>query len=141
MIAPVDRADDGVVDRATGEVVLFTDIDQSTPIHELDKLLSWYREGYEVVTAEVGARAMTLYQEQDFDLVLLDVMMPGVDGFEVSRTLREGDRQKKVPVVFVTSKDDSKSMQEGFRSGGRVYLTKPFTNFQLVKTVKSVIGD
>jgi DNA-binding response OmpR family regulator len=41
----------------------------------------------------------------------------------------------------VTSKDDSKSMQEGFRSGGRVYLTKPFTNFQLVKMVKSVIGD
>jgi DNA-binding response OmpR family regulator len=99
------------------------------------------REGYEVVTAEDGTKAMTLYQEQDFDLVLLDVMMPGVDGFEVSRTLREGDRQKKVPVVFVTSKDDSKSMQEGFRSGGRVYLTKPFTNFQLVKMVKSVIGD
>jgi DNA-binding response OmpR family regulator len=99
------------------------------------------REGYEVVTAEDGAQAMSLYKEQEFDLVLLDVMMPGVDGFEVSRTLREGDRQKKVPVVFVTSKDDSKSMQEGFRSGGRVYLTKPFTNFQLVKMVKSVIGD
>lgn len=99
------------------------------------------REGYDVVTAEDGTRAMALYQEQDFDLVLLDVMMPGVDGFEVSRTLREGNRQKKVPVVFVTSRDDSKSMQEGFRSGGRVYLTKPFTNFQLVKMVKSIIGD
>jgi DNA-binding response OmpR family regulator len=125
--------------RNTGMKRILVVDDDPTYLTLEEKVLK--REGYEVVTAEDGAQAMSLYREQEFDLVLLDVMMPGVDGFEVSRTLREGDRQKRVPVVFVTSKDDSKSMQEGFRSGGRVYLTKPFTNFQLVKMVKSVIGD
>ena len=98
-------------------------------------------EGYRATPAMDGKQAIEIFEAGSFDLVLLDVMMPGVDGFEVSRTLRDGNQQKKVPVVFVTSKDDSKSMQEGFRSGGRVYLTKPFTNFQLVKMVKSIIGD
>jgi DNA-binding response OmpR family regulator len=81
-----------------------------------------------------------LFSQREFDLVLLDVMMPGVDGFEVSRQLRQTGNPKRVPVVFITVKDDAESMREGFRSGGSIFLSKPFTAVQLAKLVRSLIG-
>ena len=62
-----------------------------------------------------------------------------INGFEVSQWVR-GESEKRIPVVFVTAKDDAQSMKEGFRAGGTVYLTKPFTTTQLVKAVTSLIG-
>ncbi len=97
------------------------------------------REGYEVVTATDGAQALALLSDQDFDLLLLDIMMPGIDGFEVSRTVRQRKTNTRLPVVFVTAKDDAASMKEGFRSGGTVFLSKPFTANQLLKVVRSMI--
>ena len=104
----------------------------------LEKILR--REGYDVMVVKDGTAAIELFNRQTFDLVLLDIMMPGVDGFEVSRTLRHGSGPGKVPVVFITSKDDAESMREGFRSGGSVFLSKPFTAIQLTKLVRSLIG-
>jgi DNA-binding response OmpR family regulator len=99
------------------------------------------REGYEVLTASNGARAISLIKEgRSIDLILLDVMMPNINGFEVSQWVRGEGGEKRVPVVFVTAKDDAQSMKEGFRAGGTVYLTKPFTTTQLVKVVSSLIG-
>ena len=98
------------------------------------------REGYDVEVVQDGSAAIEMFSEHTFDLVLLDIMMPGVDGFEVSRRLRQGDGRGKVPVVFITSKDDAESMREGFRSGGSVFLSKPFTANQLTKLVRSLIG-
>ena len=104
----------------------------------LEKVLK--REGYEVMVVQDGTAALEVLSSQAFDLVLLDVMMPGVDGFEVSRKLRQADTPGKVPVVFITAKDDAESMREGFHSGGSVFLTKPFTPIQLAKLVRSLIG-
>ena len=98
------------------------------------------REGYEVKVVQNGSEAISVFSAQDFDLVLLDVMMPGVDGFEVSRKLRQAEKPGKVPVVFITKKDDAESMQEGFRSGGSIFLSKPFTANQLTSLVRSIIG-
>lgn len=95
--------------------------------------------GYAVTTARDGTSAISLFNQQDFDLVLLDVMMPGVDGFEVSRTFRQLDGSKRVPVVFVTARDDAESMREGFLSGGTLFLAKPFTSHQLLHVVRSMI--
>jgi len=102
-----------------------------------EKILS--REGYEVVTASDGNRAVELVKQQEFDLVLLDVMMPGLDGFEVSRTFQREGGPRSVPVVFVTAKDDPDAMREGFRSGGTVFLSKPFTANQLLRVVHSML--
>lgn len=97
------------------------------------------KAGYEVDTALDGFSAVQLVGLAEFDLVLLDVMMPGMDGFEVSRVIREkGGRE--LPVVFVTARDDSDSMREGFRSGGSVFLSKPFTANQLLRIVGDILG-
>ncbi len=98
------------------------------------------REGYEVITAADGAAALALLQAQAFDLLLLDIMMPGADGFEVSRAVPRAKGQRATPVVFVTARDDPQAMREGFRSGGTVFLTKPFTAGQLTRIVRSMLG-
>ncbi len=99
------------------------------------------REGYEVLTASNGAKAISLIKTgRKIDLILLDVMMPNINGFEVSEWVRGSENEKRIPVVFVTAKDDAQSMKEGFQAGGTVYLTKPFTTTQLAKVVSSLIG-
>jgi CheY-like chemotaxis protein len=95
--------------------------------------------GYAVTTAYDGISAIALLSQQEFDLVLLDVMMPGIDGFEVSRTFRQMDGSDKVPVVFVTARDDAETMREGFQAGGTLVLSKPFTSKKLLDTVRTVI--
>jgi DNA-binding response OmpR family regulator len=95
--------------------------------------------GYAVTTANDGISAISILNEHDFDLVLLDVMMPGVDGFEVSRTFRQMDGSDKVPVVFITARDDAETMREGFQAGGTLVLTKPFNSKTLLDVVRTVI--
>lgn len=112
--------------------------DDPNVLSMLEKVLR--REGYEVMVVQNGTAAISMFSEREFDLILLDVMMPGVDGFEVSRTLRQADKPRKVPVVFITAKDDAESMREGFRSGGSIFISKPFTATQLTKLVRSLIG-
>ncbi|MFH1807123.1 MAG: response regulator [Pseudomonadota bacterium] len=99
------------------------------------------REGYEVVTASDGAGAMALLQEQDFDLVLLDIMMPGVDGYAVSRAFRENKANRRVAVIFISSREDTQAITEGFRAGGTLFLRKPFSANQLTRMVKGMIRE
>jgi len=98
------------------------------------------REGYEVHSAQNGQEAIALIKQNKYDAVLLDIMMPGMNGFEVSRVIRETVSKKTTPVVFVTAKDDAETMKEGFHAGGTVFLSKPFTARQLVKVVQAVIS-
>ena len=114
-------------------------VDDDPDILNLEKKIL-EKEGFEVVTTTQGAQAVSLMQQGDFALVLLDIMMPGMDGFEVSRTIRREQKGKQLPVIFLTARDDAASMREGFRSGGSVFLSKPFTANQLVRLVYSIIG-
>ena len=118
--------------------VLVVDDDQDILILE-EKILK--REGFEVVTASDGEAAIEAIKSKEFSFVLLDIMMPGIDGFEVSRSFRRELEGKNMPVVFVTARDDADSMREGFRSGGTVFLSKPFTANQLMRVVNSIIKD
>ncbi|MBN2495073.1 MAG: response regulator [Deltaproteobacteria bacterium] len=114
-------------------------VDDDVDIVTLEKRIL-EREGFEVVTAMDGASAIGILEKETFDLILLDIMMPGMDGFEVSRSIQDKpESSPRAPVVFVTARDDSQSMREGFRSGGTVFLSKPFTANQLVRIVKSMI--
>ena len=99
------------------------------------------REGYEVLTASNGAKAISLIKTgRNIDLILLDVMMPNINGFEVSQWVRGSESEKRIPVVFVSAKDDAQSMKEGFRVGGTVYLTKPFTKDELLGAISNQIN-
>ncbi len=95
--------------------------------------------GYEILTADNGEEALALAREQQPDLILLDVMMPKMDGFEVCRRLRADAALPFMPIILVTAKADSKDIVAGLEAGGDEYLTKPVDQAALVARVKSML--
>jgi putative two-component system response regulator len=96
-------------------------------------------EGYTVIEAENGVAALTQISHTQPDLILLDVMMPGIDGYEVCRRLKDDEQTRLTPVVFITSLDDRRSRLRGIEAGGDDFLTKPFDQLELSARVKSLI--
>jgi two-component system OmpR family response regulator len=93
--------------------------------------------GFEVTTAETGADALRLARERPFDLVVLDVMLPDTDGFDVVRRLRRDGRQ--VPVIFLTARDTQADKVTGLTLGGDDYMTKPFGLEELAARIRTVL--
>ena len=93
--------------------------------------------GFEVATAANGSEALRVADGFDPDLMLLDVMMPGLDGFEVVRRLRQDGRQ--VPVLFLTAKDATEDKITGLTLGGDDYVTKPFSLEEVIARVRAVL--
>ena len=94
------------------------------------------KEGYDVTTAPDGDRALELAEQSDFDLVVLDIMLPGTDGYEVCRRLRTmGD----TPVLFLSARDTELDKVVGLELGGDDYLAKPFGVRELVARVKALL--
>jgi sigma-B regulation protein RsbU (phosphoserine phosphatase) len=83
------------------------------------------RKGYEVAVAEDGSRAIALVRERPFDLVLLDVVMPGLSGLEVLQELRQSHPATELPVIMVTAKNESGDIVEALRLGANDYVSKP----------------
>lgn len=94
-------------------------------------------EGYEVETADTGKKALRKIASQRFNLVILDVMLPEVDGFEICENIRMRDTE--TPVLFLTAKDASEDKVKGFKAGGDDYITKPFNLEELLLRVKALI--
>jgi CheY-like chemotaxis protein len=97
------------------------------------------QKGFEVTGAGGGAEALKLLGERSFDLVLLDVMMPEVDGFTVCRKIKEDPRLKDIPVIFLTAKGGGEALAEGFESGAVMYINKPFTANKLLTIVNTML--
>jgi DNA-binding response OmpR family regulator len=97
------------------------------------------QKGFEVVVAQGGAEALKLLADHVYDLVLLDVMMPEVDGFTVCRKIKEDARLKDVPVIFLTAKGGGEALAEGFESGAVMYINKPFTANKLLTIVNTML--
>jgi DNA-binding NarL/FixJ family response regulator len=96
-------------------------------------------EGYEVTTARRGAEALVCIAESLPDLIVSDIRMPGMDGYELVRNLRSSSRTKLIPIVFLTAKDETADRIAGFRSGVDAYLTKPFEPDELVAVVANIL--
>jgi DNA-binding response OmpR family regulator len=90
-------------------------------------------EGFEVMEAENGLQALSLFNKYDFNMVISDVMMPGIDGFEVLKTIR---MVSDVPVIMLTAKAEEVDRLKGFKSGADDYMTKPFSPKELILRVK-----
>jgi len=97
------------------------------------------QKGFDVTAAAGGAEALKLLAGQVFDLVLLDVMMPEIDGFTVCRKIKEDPRLKDVPVIFLTAKGGGEAIAEGFESGAVMYINKPFTANKLLTIVNTML--
>ena len=93
--------------------------------------------GFDVITAETGAEALRLARGRPFDLVVLDVMLPDTDGFDVVRRLRRDGRQ--VPVIFLTARDAQDDKVTGLTLGGDDYMTKPFGLEELAARIRTVL--
>lgn len=94
-------------------------------------------EDYDLSFATRGQEALSLMQEHDYDLVLLDIMMPEMDGYEVCRIMKKDSRLRNIPVIFVTAKVDVDSISQGFQAGAVDYLCKPFHAEELLARVKT----
>ena len=93
--------------------------------------------GYDISIAPNGNVALKIINQSKPDLILLDVMMPGIDGFEVCRRLKENDDTKDIPVIFVTAKTETSDIVQGFQVGGVDYITKPFKREEVLSRVKT----
>lgn len=91
---------------------------------------------YNVIYAQSGQKALNLVDEYDFDLILLDIMMPGLSGYDVCKKLKADVNSKNIPIIFLTVKDDEKDIVEGFDLGAVDYIVKPFYSEVLLKRVE-----
>ena len=108
--------------------------DEATLLETLEYNLE--RQGYEVLTAQDGYQAVEIARAEEPDLLLLDVMLPGLDGFEVCRILR---KEMSVPILMLTARDEEVDKVVGLEVGADDYLTKPFSMRELMARVKALL--
>ncbi len=97
------------------------------------------KEGYEVLKATEGQEGIDLAHEQDPDLILLDIMMPGMDGFEVCDIIRQDPDLKHKPIIFLTARSDEESEIDGLNKGGDDYIAKPISTKKLLSRINAVL--
>lgn len=119
----------------TARVLVVDDIPANVKLLEA-RLLAEY---FDVVTAEDGFKALAICDEEQVDIILLDIMMPGMDGFEVCERLKANPKTAHIPVVMVTALDQPSDRVRGLKAGADDFLTKPVNDLQLIARVKSLV--
>jgi DNA-binding response OmpR family regulator len=100
------------------------------------------KEGYEVIEADNGGQALQLLHQQEPDLMILDIMLPGIDGFTVARSIRQpvdSDSVRNIPIIMLTARTEEMDRITGFELGTDDYVTKPFSPRELVMRVKALL--
>ena len=100
------------------------------------------KNGYEVMVARNGNEALELVDKQVPHLVLLDIMMPDVDGYEICRHIKSSKKLKAIKVVFMSAKSREADIQKGYDLGASLYITKPFSTREMMKQINTLMsGD
>ena len=129
--------------KSQGARILIVDDDEGT----LDILDRWLtREGYRTLGANGGAACLELLareekEDADIDVIVLDVMMPGIDGLKVCEHLRGNDAWRNVPIVLLTAKDDMETRVRGMALGVSEYLTKPVNKKELLNRLQAQVRN
>jgi two-component system alkaline phosphatase synthesis response regulator PhoP len=97
------------------------------------------KEGYHCLTAYDGKEALDKAKRENPDLILLDIMMPKMNGYEVARLLKFDERYKHIPIVMLTARTQEKDKEVGHETGADMYITKPFEMDDLVSTVHNIL--
>lgn len=118
-----------------GSATILVVDDTSTNLLLLEGVLTSY--GYDVRTAISGEGALRAVKAEFPDLILLDIMMPGIDGYETCRRLKSQESTASIPVIFLSAKSDTASIIEGFNAGGVDYVGKPFNEAELISRVNT----
>jgi len=114
------------------KTILLVD-DNKTNIKALLNLL----ENYDLIVALDGKKALEIASKQHIDLILLDIVMPEMDGYEVCKKLKENRKTASIPVIFATAKTDEESIKKAYEVGGVDYITKPFKAVELLSRIKT----
>lgn len=112
--------------------------DSPTEMYKLTEMLE--KNGHQVLKAENGADGVALARQEKPDAVLMDVVMPGLNGFQATRQLTKDEETSHIPVIIVTTKDQETDRMWGTRQGARAYLTKPVSEKQLLSAIDQVMG-
>ncbi len=115
-------------------------VDDSSTVLLMERMILSKNE-YDVVTARDGQEGVEKALAEKPDLILMDVVMPRMDGFEACRKLRERDDTKAIPVIMVTTRGELASVETGYASGCNDYVTKPINGLELLAKVKSCLGQ
>jgi DNA-binding response OmpR family regulator len=113
--------------------------DDATALGALRQIL--VQKGYDVITAPNGHDALTALRGGTFDLVILDVSMPGLSGYDVCRKIRQEDKTRDLPVIFLTAKGMLVDMTEGEEAGSDLYLVKPVLATKLLNMVGMFLSE
>jgi diguanylate cyclase (GGDEF)-like protein len=108
--------------------------DTETNVDILVELLS---DSYEILVALDGESALEILEEQEVDLILLDIMMPKIDGYEVCKRVKQNEKTHDIPIIFITAKMDEESIEKAYDAGGMDYVTKPFKPKELFARIKT----
>ena len=116
--------------------VLIVD-DSPTEIHKLSTILQ--KHGYNVIVADSGEKGVKTAKEQMPDLVLMDIVMPGMNGFQATRQICKNKETSHIPVIIVTTKDQETDRMWGSRQGAKAYLTKPVDESALISKINELM--
>lgn len=111
--------------------------DEPAILMSLDFLMK--KEGFHVFIARDGEEALTIIKTENPDLIVLDIMMPNVDGYEVCRFVKNSPAYEKIKVIFLSAKTSKADIEKGYALGADGYVVKPFSTKELVKQVKQLI--
>lgn len=112
--------------------------DSPTEIHVLKTMLE--KNGFETLAATSGEEGIEAAKAQHPDLILMDVVMPGLNGFQATRQLTKGAETASIPVIIVTTKDQKTDEMWGLRQGAKDYITKPAKEADLVSKINAALG-
>ena len=115
-------------------------VDDSSTVILVEKMIL-SNGPYDVVSARDGQEGLEKAQAERPDLILMDVVMPRMDGFEACRRLRDADATRGIPVIMVSTRGELKSVESGYESGCNDYVTKPINGLELLTKVRSCLGQ
>ena len=115
-------------------------VDDSETILQMEQMIL-RQDRYELATARDGQEGIAKALQFKPDLILMDVLMPRLDGFAALRQLRQHPHTSAVPIVMVTSKSELESMETGYESGCSDYIVKPIDGVELIAKVRNLLGD
>jgi len=116
-------------------------VDDSTTMLMMEEMILKQRTNYDCVTAKDGMDAISRAVEVSPDLVLMDVVMPRMDGFEACKRMRMETSLSGVPIILVTTRGEEENVEAGFQSGCSDYVTKPINSVELVALLQSYLGE
>jgi len=116
-------------------------VDDSKMVLMMEEMILRTKQNYTLISAQDGQEAVEKAVAESPDLVLMDVVMPRMNGFEACKRLRERKATRGIPVILVTTKGEEEDVEAGFRHGCSDYLTKPIHEHELINMVEAYLGE